>query len=239
MTAKSKKSQKSKPTCSFCNKTFVREKTLLVHQCEKKRRYLQRDEVGPRLGLTAFNIFLEHSLNKPPITKDDFINSSFYTAFVKFGWYVHEIRPINFEKFVIWLLKNQVKIDWWTKDRYYEKFASEYMLKETPAAALERSINEMDKWAYKNNTTVDEFFRKAPPEEIYKLISNGRISPWLLYNCDYSIDYLANLPSTASKSIMKWIDPDKWSKKFAEAPDDVQWVREVLDETGFNKKSND
>jgi ribosomal protein L37AE/L43A len=31
-------------TCRFCGKNFVKEKTLAVHMCESKRRYLQKDE---------------------------------------------------------------------------------------------------------------------------------------------------------------------------------------------------
>ncbi len=30
--------------CTYCGKTFAKERTLQVHLCEPKRRHLQRDE---------------------------------------------------------------------------------------------------------------------------------------------------------------------------------------------------
>jgi hypothetical protein len=117
--------------CKYCNKGFRREKTLIVHVCEPKRRYQAKDDTGPRIGMQAFQRFYnatQSNTNKVK-THADFISSPYYLAFVKFGWFMHQVRAINPMEFVDFLLKNNVKLDWWTKDRYYEKFIVSFMQK--------------------------------------------------------------------------------------------------------------
>ena len=45
--------------CEHCNKQFTRERTLMVHVCEQKRRYMQRDEKGVQVGFLAYNRFFQ------------------------------------------------------------------------------------------------------------------------------------------------------------------------------------
>jgi len=106
--------------------------------CEPKRRWNNREDVGARIGIQAFQRF--YKATQPNSTKEktheDFIKSPFYAAFVKFGWNCHQIRALNPMALVDYLLDNNVKIDWWTKDRYYEKYIIVYMQKEVPSDAV-------------------------------------------------------------------------------------------------------
>ena len=45
--------------CEHCGKQFTRERTLMVHVCEQKRRYMQRDEKGVQVGFLAYNRFFQ------------------------------------------------------------------------------------------------------------------------------------------------------------------------------------
>jgi hypothetical protein len=47
--------------CEYCGATYTKEKTLAVHMCEQKRRYLQRSEKRVQLGFYAFNQFYKLS----------------------------------------------------------------------------------------------------------------------------------------------------------------------------------
>ena len=54
----------SKPfVCEYCNTGYSREKTLIVHICEQKRRALQKNERRVQLGMYAFNQFYKLSAN--------------------------------------------------------------------------------------------------------------------------------------------------------------------------------
>ena len=41
-------------TCTHCDAKFTKEKTLIVHLCEQKRRHLARDEKHVQMGFQAY-----------------------------------------------------------------------------------------------------------------------------------------------------------------------------------------
>ena len=49
-------------TCTFCKKTFLTERGVMLHSCEKKRRWLWKDEKYAVIGFRAFQRFYEISL---------------------------------------------------------------------------------------------------------------------------------------------------------------------------------
>ena len=91
-----KKMSTSKPyVCEYCNTGYTREKTLSVHMCEKKRRALQKDEKRVRFGLYAFQRFYILSAgSKREKTYEEFCSSPYYNAFVKFGSFINNVKPL-------------------------------------------------------------------------------------------------------------------------------------------------
>ena len=54
-------------TCQYCNAKFTKEKTLAVHMCEQKRRFLQKDERRVQLGYQTFVRFYELCKKRPKL----------------------------------------------------------------------------------------------------------------------------------------------------------------------------
>ena len=72
--------------CEHCGKLFAKEKTLVVHLCEQKRRHLSKNEKHVQMGLMTYQKFYEITQKaKQPKTFEEFAKSPYYTAFVKFG----------------------------------------------------------------------------------------------------------------------------------------------------------
>ena len=81
--------------CVHCGKSFMKDKTLVAHMCERKRRALQKDEKRVQSGFMAFNRFWQLTQNsKKPKSYDNFADSSYYNAFVKFGSFINNVNPI-------------------------------------------------------------------------------------------------------------------------------------------------
>ena len=138
-------SKSDKPyMCEYCGASFTREKTLAVHMCEPKRRKLQKNEKRVQLGMYAFNQFYKLSAGaKKNKTYEEFCKSPYYNAFVKFGSFVSNVKPLYPEKYIDYVVTSRVKLDHWCRDEMYEKYATELILKEGVETALERSVQTM------------------------------------------------------------------------------------------------
>lgn len=219
-------------SCRFCGKTYARESTLAVHLCEPKRRHQQQQEQGVQLGYKAYLRFYETTQGSAKLkTYDEFSKSAFYLAFVRFGRYLSDVRCVNAANYTDWLLKNNHKLDYWTKDSLYEQWLFEYIRKEPVQDAIERSLKEMQNYAETDSILQNcfyNYFRLGNSNLICHHISTGRISPWVVYNCSSGITWLDNCSEEQVRKLMIWIDPDFWQRKFQDYLSDTEWCKMIL-----------
>jgi hypothetical protein len=224
-------------TCKYCNKIFRKISTLGVHQCEPKRRHQQQNETGVQFGFKAYLRFYEITQGSAKLkTYDDFVASPYYSAFVKFGRHLVAIRAVNVGSFTDWLLKNNKKLDNWCKDALYLEWLQAYLRKESVQDAMERALKEMQDYADNHSELINNFndyFRNGNGNRICHHISNGRISPWIVYNCDSGVNFLSQLNEEQVGIIMPWIDPDVWNQRFKDYAADTEWIKDILAKAGL------
>jgi len=224
-------------TCKYCNKVFTKESTLTAHACEPKRRYQQQNETGVQFGFRSYLRFFELTQGSTKLkTYDDFVASPYYNAFVRFGRYLVTVKVLDLVNFTEWLLKNNKKLDQWCKDSFYEEWLIEYMRKENYQDALERGIKEMELYSESHpeleNGFVD-YFRFGNSNKICHHIVTGRISPWVIYNCNSGISFLESLPEDRLLTIIKYIDPDFWNINFKKYSSEQRISRDILNTAGL------
>lgn len=206
----------------------MKESTLAAHICEQKRRHLQKDEKHVILGYQAFVRFYQLSANYRGIkTYDEFCKSPFYNAFVKFGSYLNNVKPLYIEKYIDYIVKSGIKIDKWCQDDIYEKYAIEVIRKEGVETALERSVNTMIEWAEKNNSVWNHYFLYASTNRVTWDIKDGKISPWLVLNCKSGKECISKFTDEQLNMIYPVLDPQHWALRFKRQPSDVELVKEV------------
>jgi len=220
--------------CEFCKKTFARESTVAVHVCEPKRRRMEQNERGVQLGFQAYLQFYK-LMNKSSKqrTFDDFADSPYYRAFVKFGRYCVDTRVINPSRMIDWLLKNQKKIDQWCSDRIYTEYLIDYLQAESVADALARSVEYSIDWAEKNQARPQDCLRYGSANGTCYAITTGRVSPWVIYNSESGQDFLNSLSSEQVQMIWPYINSDIWQKKFYTDSDDLAYAQEILTTAGW------
>lgn len=232
-----KSESKQNYKCKHCGKAFAKESTLTAHACEPKRRFQQKSEVGVQLGFKAYLRFFEVTQGSAKLkTYEDFSASPYYNAFVKFGRHLVGIRAVNAASFIDWLLKNNKKLDYWCKDAFYNEWLTEYMRKEHYQDALERAIKEMQTYAEEHEDLKNgfsDYFRYGGTNRICYHIATGRISSWVVYNCDSGVKFLDGLNEEQLMMIMPWIDPDFWNQKFNSYSADQLHTREILKAAGL------
>lgn len=220
--------------CAFCGKSFQRESSLAVHMCEIKRRHHDRHERGVELGLQAFLRFYETLQGSSRLkTWDDFVTSSYYKAFVKWGRYCVSTRVINPERFLDWLLRANKKIDRWASDSIYTEYLTQYLPREAAKDAVNRAHEWAQDWSERINSPARDCLRYGNTNTICHAICTGRVSAWVMYNCDSGREVLSNLDATQMQMVWPYIDSDVWSKRFADLPADQAWTESTLAAWGW------
>ena len=220
--------------CQFCNKSFKREKTLAVHLCEPKRRWINRDEKYVRLALIAYNRFYEITQGaSKPKSHDTFMKSNYYLGFTKFGKHILNINAIDPEKFIDFVITTSVPLDKWTSDAVYETYIRELNKKETAERAVERGILLMQQWSREHDRPYNEFFREISRPRLIHWIKSGRISPWIIFNCTSGTQAIDALTDHELNMVNEYLEPTFWTRKFSTRKDDVEFVQMVLKEAGL------
>lgn len=220
--------------CRYCNKQFARETSLAVHVCEQKRRFQEQNEVGVRLGLRAYLRFYEITQGSSRLkTFDDFARSAYYRAFVKFGRHCVAIRAVNTAQFIDWLIQQNKKIDHWCKDSVYTEYLVQHVRAESSTDALQRGLEEAIQWAEATGNPDRDFLRYGNDNMLCHAVCTGRITAWLLYNCDSGTDFLSRINPEQISMIWSMIDSDFWQRRFQDYTADAAYVRELLTKAGW------
>ena len=216
--------------CPYCGKSFAKEKTLVVHVCEPKRRHMSKNEKHVQLALLTYQRFYEISQKQKNKTFDEFAKSPYYNAFVKFGSFMSNANPIYPEKFIDFVIKSGVKLDHWCRDELYDTYLQELLKIEPADGAIQRTINTMMDWADNNEATWNHYFNYANLNRATHDIKEGKISPWILLQSKSGKKMLKNMNDEQLAIIGDIINPQFWLSRFKKLPADVELVKEVIAE---------
>jgi hypothetical protein len=217
--------------CEYCGKLFAKEKTLFVHICEQKRRHLGKNERHVQAGLMTFQRFYELTQKaKNKKTFDEFAQSPYYTAFVKFGSFIVNTAPIYPERFIDFVIKSGIKLDHWCRDELYEQYVLELIKIEPADGAIQRTIKTMMEWSDKNQAPWEHYFQYVNLNRAVHDIKEGLISPWVLLNTKSGKEMLRRMNDEQLEIVGAIIDPNFWVKKFKTYPADVELVKDIIKE---------
>ena len=212
----------------------MKEKTLVAHMCERKRRALQENEKRVQAGYMAFNRFWTLAQgNKKTKTYDEFCDTAYYNAFVKFGSFINNVNPLYPDKFVDYVIKSGVKLDHWCRDELYEKYLYEMIKTEPVEAAVQRSMTTMMEWADEQGSDFAHYFIYASLNRAVHDILNGRVSPWIILNSTSGYAMVNSMNDEQLNMIAPAFDVQYWSRRFKEVPADVALVKEICAEVGI------
>ena len=222
--------------CGFCHKNFSKESTLISHVCENKRRWQTQNLSYVRKGFHAYHIF-HQSLKPGQIsvlpTYQEFCASNYYTSFTKFGSWCEENQIQEFAQLVLWLLKTNVKLDTWCDLNAYQKFLQELINEEDPHQALQRSLNTIASWSKDSGNPWHQFFLLAHPNIIVNWTLQGKISPWLIYNCNSALEFLGKCSAEQLHMLQSHAPITRWKIKFMRMNSHAETIRQTLAQAQF------
>jgi hypothetical protein len=220
--------------CVHCDKNFAKERTLMAHMCERKRRAMQRDEKRVQAGFMAFNRFWQLTQGAKKLkTYEEFCDSSYYNAFVRFGSFVNNVNPLYPDRFIDYVIKSGVKLDHWCRDELYEKYLYEIIKVEPVESAVQRSLQTMMEWGEDHKAEFAHYFNYVSLSRAVHDIRNGKISPWIILNTKSGQTMINKMSDEQLDMISPAFDVAFWLKKFKEVPADTALVKEVCGEIGL------
>jgi len=209
----------------------MQEKTLVAHMCERKRRALQKNEKRVQAGYMAFNRFWQLAQGGKKLKSyDEFCDTAYYNAFVKFGSFLNNVNPLYPEKFVDYVIKSGTKLDHWCRDDLYNKYLFEILKTEPVESAVQRTLQTMMEWGDEHNANFAHYFNYVSLNRAVHDILNGRISCWVMLNSVTGKEMLQKMSDEQLNMIAPAFDVPYWLRKFKEMPADVVLVKEILDE---------
>ena len=202
--------------------------------CPKKRRWVDKDMTHVRLAFRVFQKFYKLTTNSTKEkTEEDFINSSYYTGFVKFGRACVFNEWLNPEQYAEWLINHSKRLQDWCKDSMYDEFLLSYIKKETGLRALERSIMYLASWSAETGNEWQDYFKVISPSRAVYDIRSCKISPWVIYLSETGDQLLTRMNAEQIKMIDHVIDANFWMDVFKKDPSEVDEVQATCQAAGI------
>jgi hypothetical protein len=223
-------------TCEFCHKSFVQESTLVSHMCEPKRRHNLKQ--SPQVQ-QAYVIYTQISQQLNPRSKklvptyQEFSHSHMWSQLVRFVSWCEEQLVQEPEQFVRWLMQQHVKLDAWCDRKQYDEFLTVLLLSEPAEQALCRSLKTMHEWHINTQKPFTEFFACVNTHQCVSWISQGRMSAWLLYNCESAEKLFVRCTPEQLMHIAHHAPITKWKVKFLRLTSEVTHIKLTLAQAGL------
>lgn len=227
----------------------MRDTSLAAHLCEPRRRIENRNTAEVKLGFQTYlrywGVLNRVSGSSRVRSIEDFESDTNYKICVKFGRYCQESKVINPDAFAEYVIDRtlnpqpkapRLKIDQWPTDRVYTAFLTDYIYRESAGHALTRAVETMEDHRERSGSLAvwQDYLRFGPMNSIVRDVWAGRISGWVLFNCQEGRDLIFDkFNEDQLKNVWDLIDPEKWSRVFQRNPADREWMREMLIRSGF------
>lgn len=218
--------------CTFCNKTFKRKSWYEKHLCEKKRRFMESNNISTIRAHRLFNHWQTRTgFLKKGKTKDlaSFCKSPYYNSFIGLAEFCVKEFVVTSYRYVDWLVENRIPDFLWKSKDTLEQYREYTNNDGNISNQVNFSCNQIRTWCHDNKINSPQmFFSSVPSIVALDMIRRNKITPWILFcypNCleNLTIRLLDN--SELHHELNDYCDFHYWGNKIKEQ----HIVDEVID----------
>jgi hypothetical protein len=225
--------------CPYCNKSYTRESWYDKHKlnCEKLKRFEQIHRMDFRRGLQLFNHWRVRNgfvHRGKTITAEKFINHWMYKSFMKLVRFTSENWVITSVRYLDFMIDHHVGDAKWCNEETLKLYREYIRRTEDPISQSKITCQIISDWCRQNQIDRKEFFAKIPPGQAFQMIAANRLSPWVLFGYDRSVqDLLSRVNDDWLSSVNEIINNKYWINKITEC-DTVQQSIQAECERSFS-----
>jgi hypothetical protein len=203
--------------CPYCNKSYSRESWFRRHACEKKKRFEESHRMDFHRGIILYKhwrIRNGYLRNGKKIMPEDFIKSHFYNSFMKLVAFTSENWVITSIKYMDFLIDYRIPEIKWCSPDTLRLYREHIRRSDDPINQSKITCNEIKNFCSQNKIDYREFFSKVSPGTAYQMILYNKISPWVLFGYDRSVnDLLSRMNDDWISSVNEIINNRYWIDK--------------------------
>lgn len=186
---------KRKFRCAFCEKVFTRKSWYEKHMCDKKKRFLDRNNINKIKAHRLFNHWqrrtglLRRGKEK---TFEEFCKSPYYNTFVNLVEFTNREYVVSSFKYIDWLVEHNVPEKKWFNERGLEKYRDYLRKAEDPEYQAKTSCQNIEVWCEDNDVPIVEFFSRIQPGQALNMVRENKLSPWVLFSYNQCLEELTS-----------------------------------------------
>ena len=115
----------------------------------------------------------------------------------------------------------------------YTEYLAEHVRSESASDALQRALQAAIDWAERTGNPDKDFLRYGNENMLCHAVATGRVTSWVLYNCESGTSFLERINPEQVAMIWSMIDADFWSRRFRDYAADREYVKEMLCKAGW------
>lgn len=200
--------------CPYCNKSYARESWFRKHDCEKRRRFEQIHQMDFQRAWSIYAHWRNRNgyvKRNKEVTEKDFIDSQFYKSFMNLVKFVSDNWVISRFRYLDFLIDFRIPEPKWTSEETLKAYRDWSRRSDDPVAQAKDTHKCITEWCEVNGMDRREFFAKVTPGTALQMITTNRISPWVLFGYDRSVnDLLTRVSDDWVCSINEFLNNSYW-----------------------------
>jgi len=179
--------------CTFCDKDFTRKSWYERHMCEKKRRFIDKNDIVTIRAHRLFNHWqkreglLRRGKEK---SMEDFLKSPYYKLFIKLTEFTERVYVVSHFKYLDWLIDKKIPEKNWFDEHGMQEYQDWIRYSEDPEDQAKVSCTNIRNWCEDRGMPVDDFFKNITPGQALNMVRANELSPWVLFGYKPAVETL-------------------------------------------------
>lgn len=184
-------------------------------------------------GKSAYRFYQDWFIMRhhSPPSKDSFINSRYFTSFMKFVDYQKKMAIPNVKEYIKLMVSLKMLPHSWTNKDAYEYYINKYDSNVAPLKQAEHTIETLVQLSNIFECDLKNSMEELDGNDMIKLIQAKKLSPWILLFSKKFFNFLLKDVTTEQRIIIQTlINTNKWKRKFQTNPKAVRHMKKIVKE---------